>query len=342
MKKALITGITGQDGSYLAELLLKKGYEVHGIVRRVAIEDPRHRLWRIKHILDKINLHHGSLESYASIFNIIEKVKPDECYHLAAQSFVSYSFEDAFSTMRTNIDGTLYMLSSIMQKSPSTRFYFAASSEMFGNAKESPQDENTHFYPRSPYGISKVAGFHLSRNFREAYNMFICSGILFNHESPRRGFEFVSRKITSIVARIKHGSTEKLLLGNLDAKRDWGFSPDYVKAMWLMLQQDKPDDYVIATGETHTIREFVQKSFEYAGYDIIWEGNGYKEKGTDKKTGKVLIEVSLEYYRPAEIYQLIGKYSKAKKTIGWEPEIKFEELVDIMTDSDLKGIQKEV
>ncbi|MCX5657348.1 MAG: GDP-mannose 4,6-dehydratase, partial [Candidatus Omnitrophica bacterium] len=252
-KRALITGITGQDGSYLAELLLKKGYEVHGIVRRVALEDPGHRLWRIRHLLNKLILHPASLESYASIFSIVEKVKPDECYHLAAQSFVSYSFEDEFSTINTNINGTHFVLSAIKEKVPECRFYFAASSEMFGLAAETPQNENTRFHPRSPYGISKVAGFDLTRNYREAYNLFACNGILFNHESSRRGFEFVTRKITNAVAEIKFGLAKELKLGNLDAKRDWGFAGDYCEAMYLMLQQDRPDDYVIATGETHTV-----------------------------------------------------------------------------------------
>jgi len=249
-KRALITGITGQDGSYLAEFFLEKGYEVHGIVRRVAIEDPEHRLWRIRHIIDKIVLHAASMESYASIFNVVDKLRPDECYHLAAQSFVSYSFEDEFSTINTNINGTHFVLSAIKEKAPECKFYFAGSSEMFGLAKETPQNENTPFHPRSPYGISKVAGFDLTRNYREAYNLFACSGILFNHESPRRGFEFVTRKISNAVAKIKLGLSNELKLGNLEAKRDWGYAGDYVKAMWLMLQEDKPDDYVIATGET--------------------------------------------------------------------------------------------
>jgi GDPmannose 4,6-dehydratase len=269
MEKALITGITGQDGSYLAEYLLDEGYEVHGIVRRVALEDPEHRLWRIRHILDRVILHSASLESYASIFNIIEKVKPEECYHLAAQSFVSYSFEDEFSTINTNISGTHHVLSAIKEKVPDCRFYFAASSEMFGVAKETPQNEDTPFHPRSPYGISKVAGFDLTRNYREAYNLFACNGILFNHESPRRGFEFVTRKITNSVAKIKLGYAIELRLGNLNAKRDWGFAGDYVKAMWLMLQQDEPDDYVIATGETHSVEDFLYTAFSFV--DLNWK-----------------------------------------------------------------------
>ena len=323
MKKALITGITGQDGSYLADFLLKKGYEVHGIIRRVAFEDPEHRLWRIRHILDSITLHPASLESYASIFNVVERVKPDECYHLAAQSFVSYSFEDEFSTINTNINGTHSVLSSIKEKAPQCRFYFAASSEMFGLAKETPQNENTSFHPRSPYGISKVAGFDLTRNYREAYNLFACNGILFNHESPRRGFEFVTRKITNATAEIKFGLIKQLELGNLDAKRDWGFAGDYVKAMWLMLQQDEPDDYVIATGEAYSIREFAKLAFNYAG--LNW---------------KDYVVVDEKFYRPAEVHVLKGDFSKAKKKLGWQPKIDFEELVKMMVDADLKRIKE--
>jgi len=323
-RKALITGITGQDGSYLAEFLLDKGYEVHGIVRRVSLEDPEHRLWRIKHILDKMTLHSASLESYASIFNTVEKVKPDECYHLAAQSFVSYSFEDEFSTINTNINGTQYILSAVKQKGPNCKFYFAGSSEMFGKVKETPQNENTPFHPRSPYGISKVAGFDLTRNYREAYGLFTCNGILFNHESPRRGYEFVTRKITNEVTRIKLGLSEELRLGNLEAKRDWGFARDYIRAMWLMLQQEKADDYVIATGETHTVKEFVELAFDYVGLD--WKEYVVKDE---------------QFYRPAEVYILEGDYSKAKKELGWKPEVKFEELVKMMVEADLNRLKSE-
>ena len=319
MKKALITGITGQDGSYLAEFLLEKGYEVHGIVRRVALEDPEHRLWRIIPILDKLRLHAGSLESYASIFNVVEKAQPDECYHLAAQSFVGYSFQDAFSTINTNINGTLSVLSAIDQRVPKCKVYFAGSSEMFGLVKQSPQNEDTPFHPRSPYGISKVAGFDLTRNYREAYNIFACNGILFNHESPRRGYEFVTRKITSTVAQIKMGLSKELRLGNLDAKRDWGFAGDYVKAMWLMLQQDKPDDYVVATGETHTVKELAKLAFDYVGLD--WQD---------------YVVVDKNFYRPAEIHQLTGDYSKARKVLGWVPQVKFSELVEMMLEADIK------
>src|SRR5437762_6589203 len=264
-KKALITGITGQDGSYLAELLIEQGYEVHGIVRRVAIEDPEHRLWRIKHLDGQIALHPASLESYPSLFHVMTRVQPDEIYHLAAQSFVSYSFDDEFSTLNANINGTHYLLAAAKNIVPRCRFYFAGSSEMFGKADEVPQTEHTQFHPRSTYGISKVAGFELTRNYREAYGMHASSGILFNHESPRRGFEFVTRKITSGAARIAAGKSKELRLGNLDAKRDWGHAREYVQAMWLMLQQAEPDDYVIATGQTHTVREFAEVAFSYVG-----------------------------------------------------------------------------
>jgi GDPmannose 4,6-dehydratase len=320
MKRALITGITGQDGSYLAELLLEKGYEVHGIVRRVALEDPAHRLWRLKNIEDRLTLHAASLESYASIFNVIEKIQPNECYHLAAQSFVSYSFEDAFSTINANINGTLFVLSAIHEKAPNCRFYFAASSEMFGKVKETPQNEDTIFHPRSPYGISKVAGFDLTRNYRESYNLFACNGILFNHESPRRGYEFVTRKITSTVARIKNGLEKELRLGNLEAKRDWGFAGDYVKGMWLMLQQDEPDDYVIATNETHSVKEFAQLAFDCVG--LNWED---------------YVVVDERFYRPAEVHLLQGDYSKGKKQLNWEPELRFQELVKMMVEEDIKN-----
>ena len=250
-KSALITGVTGQDGSYLAEFLLKKGYSVHGLVRRVAAEDKSHRFWRLKSFINKLEIHAGSLESYASIINIITKIKPHEIYHLGAQSYIDYAFKDEFSTINTNINGTHFLLSAIKEFSPKTKFYFAGSSEMFGKVREIPQTEKTPFYPRSVYGISKVAGFDLTRNYREAYNLYCCSGILFNHESPRRGFEFVTRKITHAVARIKFGLQKDLKLGNMDAKRDWGHAKDYVEAMWLMLQKKKPDDFVIATNEQH-------------------------------------------------------------------------------------------
>lgn len=323
MKKALITGITGQDGSYLAELLLEKGYEVHGIVRRVAIEDPEHRLWRIKHLLDDLHLHSASMESYASLFKTCTKVQPDECYHLAAQSFVSYSFEDEFSTLNTNINGTHNILSAIKETMLSCRFYFAASSEMFGNATESPQNEDTPFYPRSSYGISKLAGYHLTKNYREVYKLHASSGILFNHESPRRGFEFVTRKITSSVARIKLGIDKGLKLGNLEARRDWGHAEDYVKAMWLMLQQDEPDDYVIATGETHSVRNFCEAAFNHVGLD-------YRDH----------VSTDPMFFRPAEIHLLLGDCSKAAKKLGWRYNRSLQDMVSEMVESDLEFYNK--
>ncbi len=266
-KRALITGITGQDGSYLAELLLSKGYEVHGMVRRVALEDPEHRLSRVVNIMDHLHLHAASLESYASIHQVVEAVRPEECYHLAAQSFVSYSFDDEFSTLNVNINGTHFLLAALKNLARDCRFYFAGSSEMFGHAEEVPQNEKTRFHPRSSYGISKVAGFELTRNYREAYQMHCSSGIMFNHESPRRGYEFVTRKITSGVARIRAGKAKELRLGNLEAKRDWGHAREYVTAMWQMLQQPELDDYVIATGENHSVREFAELAFSMVGLD---------------------------------------------------------------------------
>ena len=322
-KVALITGITGQDGSYLAELLLGKGYEVHGIVRRVALEDETHRLLRIRKILNDITLHAGSLESYASLFNIILKIKPTEVYHLAAQSYVGYSFEDEFSTLNININGTHYLLSATKEFiSSKVRFYFAGSSEMFGKVKESPQNENTLFYPRSSYGISKVTGYYLTKNYRDAYNLHASNGILFNHESPRRGFEFVTRKISHAVAKIKNGSHEKLKLGNIKAKRDWGHAQDYVNAMWLMLQQDKPEDYVIGTGREHTVEDFAKKAFAHVGLN-------YKDH--------IVIDKSL--IRPAEVDTLLANSTKAKKNLGWEPKISFDDLVVSMVENDLKNLK---
>jgi GDPmannose 4,6-dehydratase len=324
-RRALITGITGQDGSYLSELLLSKGYEVHGVVRRVALEDPDHRLSRLQSILPKLKLHAGSLESYASVHQVVERVAPDECYHLAAQSFVSYSFDDEFSTLQTNISGTHYLLAVLKNLRPECRVYFAGSSEMFGKAEEVPQTERTHFHPRSTYGISKVAGFELTRNYREAYRMHASSGILFNHESPRRGFEFVTRKITAGVARILAGKANELRLGNLDAKRDWGHAAEYVNAMWLMLQQDEADDYVIATGEMHSVREFAQAAFACVGLNY--------EK-------YVVTDASL--YRPSEVNVLQGDASKARRTLGWSHAIGFAELVREMVANDCRSLGVEV
>jgi GDPmannose 4,6-dehydratase len=319
--RALISGITGQDGSYLAEWLLAKGYEVHGVVRRVAIEDPEHRLTRLDSIRAHIKLHAASLESYASIHQVVAKVMPDECYHLAAQSFVSYSFDDEFSTLNANINGTHYLLAAAKNIVPRCRFYFAGSSEMFGKADEVPQTEHTRFHPRSTYGISKVAGFDLTRNYREAYGMHASSGILFNHESPRRGFEFVTRKITSGVARIAAGKSKELRLGNLDAKRDWGHAREYVQAMWLMLQQPEPDDYVIATGQTHTVREFAELAFAHAGLY-------YRD----------YVMPDADLFRPAEVNILQGDAGKARQKLGWEHRIGFEALVREMVEADCRAL----
>jgi GDPmannose 4,6-dehydratase len=323
-KKALITGITGQDGSYLAEHLLALGYEVHGLVRRVALEDPSRRFARISHLLDQVTLHPASLESYPSLFHVVSRIEFDECYHLAAQSFVAESFLDGFSTMNTNINGTHYLLAALRELRPACRFYFAGSSEMFGKVAEVPQRETTRFHPRSPYGISKVAGFELTRNYREAYGMFCTSGMLFNHESPRRGYEFVTRKITSTAARIKLGLAEELRLGNLEAQRDWGHAKDYVRAMYLMLQQEEADDFVVATGETHTVREFCERAFAEVGLD--WER---------------YVRVDERYLRPAEVDLLVGDAGKAREQLGWEPEYTFAEMIKEMVEADLHTAAKE-
>ena len=319
MPRALITGITGQDGSYLAERLVALGYEVHGLVRRVALEDPTHRLGRVSHLLDRLTLHAASLESYPSIFAAVSDIAPDEVYHLAAQSYVGYSFDDAFSTFRTNIDGTHFVLESVRRCRPECKVYFAGSSEMFGQVAETPQTETTRFHPRSPYGISKVTGFDLARNYREAYGMFVASGILFNHESPRRGFEFVTRKITAGVARIRAGLATRLPLGNIDARRDWGYAGDYVEAMRLMLSHDVPDDFVIATGRTHSVRDFCERAFARAG--LNWEDH---------------VVVDPQFQRPAEVHLLLGDAGKAKSALGWTPTVSFEDLVDMMVAHDMK------
>ena len=322
-KKALITGITGQDGSYLAEFLLKKGYEVHGIVRRVALENQEHRLWRIKKILKKIQLHAGSMESYASIFKIYNKIKPNEFYHLAAQSYVDYSFQDEFSTLSSNISSTHYCLSTIKESGLNCKFYFAGSSEMFGKVKEVPQRESTPFHPRSPYGISKVAGFDLTRNYRESYDIHASTGILFNHESERRGFEFVTRKISQAVAMIKLNKLKYLELGNLEAKRDWGYAPEYVKAMWLMLQQKSPDDYVVGTGQTESIKYFVQRAFEVVNLKY--------EK---------YLKINKKYFRPAEVELLVANSSKINKKTGWRAKTRIDKLIEKMVLNDLKILEK--
>jgi GDPmannose 4,6-dehydratase len=318
-KRALITGITGQDGSYLAEHLLALGYEVHGLVRRVALENPEHRFHRLGPVLDRVQLHAANLESYPSIFHVVSQHQFDECYHLGAQSFVAESFADGFSTMDMNVNGAHYMLAALQQLQPKCRFYFAGSSEMFGRVRESPQNEQTPFHPRSPYGISKVAGHYLTLNYRESHGMYACSGILFNHESPRRSHEFVTRKVSSSVAKIRNGLATEVRLGNLDAVRDWGHARDYVRAMHLMLQQDTPDDFVIATGRPHSVRELCEAAFAAADLD-------YRDH--------VVIDERL--FRPAEALPLIGDASKAKRVLGWEPTVRFEDLVREMVETDLR------
>jgi len=318
VKKAFITGITGQDGSYLAELLLEKGYDVHGLVRRVAIEDPSQRLWRIKHLLPRITLHPGSLETFPSLYNVFNRIRPDECYHLAAQSYVGHSFDDEFSTFQTNISGTHYILAALKECAPECRFYFASSSEMFGRVRESPQDENTPFHPHSAYGISKVAGFHLARNYRETYGVHASCGILYNHESPRRGMEYVTRKISSGAARIKLGQATELKLGNLDARRDWGHAKEYVDAIWRMVQEDRANDYVVATGESHSVREFVEAAFGHLQLD-------YRD----------YVKVDPLLVRPADPYMLVGRADKAREKLGWSAKIRFNDLVREMVDADL-------
>jgi GDPmannose 4,6-dehydratase len=321
-KKALVTGISGQDGSYLTELLLSKGYEVHGMVRRVAMEDPQNRLSRIQHLRHQLHLHAASLESYPSLMKMVEAVRPDEVYHLAAQSYVSYSFEDEFSTFETNVNGTHYLLSACRDVVPKARFYFAGSSEMFGSAP-APQCELTPFRPRSAYGISKVAGYHLTRNYREAYGLHASCGMLYNHESPRRGMEFVTRKIACVAAQIKLGLMHEIRLGNLEAKRDWGHAREYVEAMWRMLQQDHADDFVIATGETHSVREFLECAFDMLGLDP------YKYLVSDPRL-----------VRPAEVDVLLGDMSKAHQFLAWTPQVTFRELVREMVQSDLNRFSK--
>ncbi len=322
-KSALITGITGQDGSYLAELLLEKGYRVHGLVRRTALEAPDQRLGRIHHLLDRLELHPASLDSFASLFKIVNKVRPDECYHLAATSFVSYSFEDEFTTLSTNVNSTHYLLSALHDCALACRFYFAGTSEMFGAARETPQHERSAFVPRSIYGISKVAGFDLVRNYRDRYRLHASSGILYNHESPRRSPEFVSQKIAIGAARIRAGLATSLKLGNLDARRDWGHARDYVRAMWLMLQRDLPGDFVIATGETHSVREFCEAIFAHHGLD--WRAHVTSDE---------------RFFRESESCELRGDATRARTELGWQLTCDFAGLVREMADSAFSALAK--
>jgi len=336
VKKALITGITGQDGSYLAEFLLEKGYEVHGLLRRSSVENTE----RIEHLIrepKKVTLHYGDLTDAGSLSRLLYKIEPDEVYNLAAQSHVKISFEMPEFTANVNAIGTLSLLESIREVNPKIKFYQASSSELFGKVREIPQNENTPFYPRSPYAVSKLYAYWITVNYRESYKMFACNGILFNHESPRRGRDFVTRKITTGIADILTGKTDCLYLGNLDAKRDWGYAGDYVEAIWLILQQDEPDDYVIATGETHTVREFYELAFKKVGINLVWQGEGLDETGVDKDTGRVLVRVSSEFFRPAEVDLLLGDPAKAKAKLGWKPRVSVEELVSLMVESDLRA-----
>ena len=337
MKKALITGITGQDGSYLAELLLEKGYEVHGIIRRASSFNTGRldSLYKDPHVNGvKLFLHYGDLSDSSNISRLIEKIKPDEIYHLGAQSHVRVSFDIPEYTADITGMGTIRLLDAIKESGLKTKFYQASSSEMFGRAQEVPQTEATPFYPRSPYGCAKVFAHWITKNYRESYGLFAVNGILFNHESEKRGATFVTKKITKGLARVKLGLDEKVYVGNLEAKRDWGYAKDYVYGMWLMLQQDEPDDYILATGETHSVRELIEETCRLLDIDLAWQGEGLMEQGLDRRTGKVIIEIDPRYFRPAEVDLLIGDYSKAKFKLGWEPKVRFKELIKIMVESD--------
>ena len=345
MKKALITGITGQDGSYLTEFLLEKGYEVHGLVRKASVFNTE----RIDHLYNnpavndkRMFLYWGDMADSSNLNRLLEKIQPDEIYNLAAQSHVQVSFEVPEYTAEVDGIGVLRFLDAIKESNlkSKTRFYQASTSELYGKVQEIPQTEKTPFYPRSPYAAAKLYAYWITKNYREAYGIYACNGILFNHESPRRGRTFVTRKITEAACRIKLSIQEKLYLGNLDSKRDWGYAPEYVEGMWLMLQKEKPDDYVLATNETHSVREFVELAFKQLDMEIEWQGKGIKEKGYDTKTGKCLVEINPRYFRPTEVDILIGDYSKAKKELGWEPKIKFEDIVKIMVKSDFDSISK--
>ena len=342
MKKALITGITGQDGSYLSEFLLEKGYEVHGMLRRSSSFNTGriNHLYNDPEILDKrMFLYYGDLTDSSNLNRLLEKIEPDEIYNLGAQSHVQVSFEVPEYTAEVDAVGTLRFLDAIKETGIKTKFYQASTSELYGKAQEIPQNEKTPFYPRSPYGVAKIYGYWIIVNYREAYDLFACNGILFNHESPRRGPTFVTRKITRAAARIKHGIQEKLVLGNLEAKRDWGYAPEYVEGMWLVLQHEEPDDFVMATGEAHTVREFVNLAFSELKIELEWEGKGVDEKGIDK-SGNVRVEVNERYFRPTEVDFLIGNPIKAEKELGWKAKTKFENLVAIMARADWEKVHK--
>lgn len=345
-KKALITGITGQDGAYLAEFLLAKDYEVHGIKRRASLfnSDRIDHLYMDPHEKNiRLKLHYGDLTDSTNLIRIIQEAQPDEIYNLAAQSHVKVSFETPEYTANADALGTLRLLEAIriLGLAKKTRFYQASSSELYGKAQETPQKETTPFYPRSPYAVAKLYSYWITVNYREAYDFFACNGILFNHESPVRGETFVTRKITRAVARIKLGLQDKLYLGNLNAKRDWGHAKDFVKAQWLILQQDKPEDYVIATGQQYSVREFIEAAFKEIGVDIQWKGAGLDEKGTEKKSGRILVEVDPRYFRPTEVDSLLGDYTKAKEKLGWAPTVSFKELVAEMVREDLNEAERD-
>lgn len=335
MKKALITGITGQDGSFLTELLLEKGYEVHGIIRRAS----NFNTDRIDHLFGnpQLQLHHGDITDSSSLNKLMARIKPDEIYNLAAQSHVQVSFEVPEYTAQVDALGTLRIVDALLNHAPQAKFYQASTSELYGKVQAVPQNEDTPFYPRSPYGVAKIYGFWIVKNYREAYNLFACNGILFNHESERRGKTFVTRKITTNLAEIVHGKRDTVKLGNLNAQRDWGYAKEYVAAMWLMLQQDTPQDLVIATGKTYTIRTFCEKAAAFCGFDIVWDGEGIHEKGIDKKTNRIIFEVSPKYFRPTEVDLLVGDASRAKKALGWEATTNIDQLVEIMMRYDLEN-----
>lgn len=345
MKKALITGITGQDGSYLAELLLSKKYEVHGLIRRSS----SFNTGRIDHLFQdphkkksKMILHYGDLSDSSNIFHLISKIKPDEIYHLGAQSHVRVSFDMPEYTGDITGCGTIRILDAIKELGLKTKFYQASSSEMFGKVQETPQKETTPFYPCSPYGCAKVYAYWMTKNYRESYDLFACNGILFNHESPRRGETFVTKKITRGLARIKLSKDKKLYLGNLDAKRDWGYAKDYVEGMWRVLQQKKPDDYILATGQTYSVRDFIEEACRVLDINLIWQGKGLDEKGIDKKSGKAIIEIDPRYFRPTEVDFLIGDFTKAKNQLKWKPKTTFKKLVKIMAEADLKEQKRKI
>lgn len=340
MKKAFITGITGQDGSFLTELLLEKGYEVHGIIRRASLFNTQ----RIDHLMNNSNLHlhHGDLSDSANLNKLLGTIKPDEIYNLGAQSHVKVSFDVPEYTAQVDAVGTLRILDAMINQCPEAKFYQASTSELYGKVQEIPQTETTPFYPRSPYGVAKLYGFWIVKNFRESYGLYACNGILFNHESERRGKTFVTRKITTNLAEIYTGQREVLKLGNMDSQRDWGYAKEYVEMMWMMLQQEEAEDFVVATGKMYTVRDFVTRAAKHVGFDLVWKGEGVDEKGYDRETGRLIVEVDPKYFRPAEVELLIGDPTKAKEKLGWVPKVEIDELIEIMMTHDIKEAQSKV